>query len=255
MANWQRNALAAHAPFRQAGGDIEFSTDGTSVNTWEGWREMRLGIFSKRHRGESATPEQWDDRELPSPHVRVAFAAIEKSDRFGTRWGVLDAPIGNPRHDADFGACRRSRLDLGRGLRAFPRSHGRIGHLPCTGAHRRRGQDRLRRRNGSLPTMDRFCPQCRTFRRLACGAATLANDMATHEETIASEAASVAVALSGQTPLASWLCSAIGRGTVDWQRASGGGVQAHDRSKVETNRSPMEGSSGQPDGKSVCPHV
>jgi hypothetical protein len=33
MANWQRNALAAHAPFRQAGGDIEFSTDGTSVTT------------------------------------------------------------------------------------------------------------------------------------------------------------------------------------------------------------------------------
>jgi hypothetical protein len=87
MACWQRDALEAHAPFRQARGDIEFSTDGTSVNTWEGWREMRLGIFSKRHRGESATPEDWDDRQLPSPHVRVAFAAIEKSDRFGARWG------------------------------------------------------------------------------------------------------------------------------------------------------------------------
>jgi len=87
MACWQRDALEAHVPFRQAGGDIEFSTDGTSVNTWEGWREMRLGIFSKRHRGESAVPEDWDDRQLPSPHVRVAFAAVEKSDRFGARWG------------------------------------------------------------------------------------------------------------------------------------------------------------------------
>jgi hypothetical protein len=87
MAHWQRDAVEAHAPFRQARGDIEFSTDGTSVNTWEGWREMRLGIFSKRHRGPSATPVDWDDREMPSPHSRVAFAAIEKSDRFGTRWG------------------------------------------------------------------------------------------------------------------------------------------------------------------------
>jgi hypothetical protein len=87
MANWQRDAWEARAPFRQARGDMEFSTDGTSVNTWEGWREMRLGIFSKRHRGPSATAAEWDDRELPSPHVRVAFAAIEKSDRFGSRWG------------------------------------------------------------------------------------------------------------------------------------------------------------------------
>lgn len=87
MAHWQRDAVEAHAPFRQARGDIEFSTDGTSVNTWEGWREMRLGIFSKRHRGPSATPADWDNRELPSPHVRIAFAAIEKSDRFGARWG------------------------------------------------------------------------------------------------------------------------------------------------------------------------
>jgi hypothetical protein len=94
MANWQRNALEAHAPFRQASGDIEFSTDGTSVNTWEGWREMRLGIFSKRHRGPSATPADWDDRKLPSPHVRVAFAAIENSERFGSRWGQWVGRLG-----------------------------------------------------------------------------------------------------------------------------------------------------------------
>lgn len=94
MANWQRDALDARASFRQAGGDIEFSTDGTSVNTWEGWREMRLGIFSKRHRGEAAVPEDWDDRELPAPHVRVAFAAIENSERFGSRWGRWTQRLG-----------------------------------------------------------------------------------------------------------------------------------------------------------------
>jgi hypothetical protein len=94
MACWQRQALEAHQPFRQAQGDIEFSTDGTSVNTWEGWREMRLGIFAKRHRGEAASAESWDDRQLPAPHVRVAFAAIEKSDRFGARWGRWAGRLG-----------------------------------------------------------------------------------------------------------------------------------------------------------------
>jgi len=94
MAQWQREDSAAHEPFRQARGDIEFTTDGTSVNTWEGWREMKLGIFSKRLRGEPATAENWDDRALPAPHVRVAFAAIEKSDRFGSRWGRWRARLG-----------------------------------------------------------------------------------------------------------------------------------------------------------------
>jgi hypothetical protein len=87
MARWQREMPEAHQPFRRATGDIEFTTDGTSVNTWEGWREMRLGIFSKRRRGQPAAPHEWDQRRLPAPEARVAFAAIEKSDRFGTRWG------------------------------------------------------------------------------------------------------------------------------------------------------------------------
>lgn len=86
MGAWQRESEEATHAFHQARGDIEFSTDGTSVNTWEGWREMRLGIFAKRARGEPATANNWDRRQLPAPHVRVAFGAIEKSDRFGARW-------------------------------------------------------------------------------------------------------------------------------------------------------------------------
>ena len=52
----------------------------------DGWREMKVGIFSKRERGASATPAEWDTRDLPKPHTRIAFAAIEDSDSFGTRW-------------------------------------------------------------------------------------------------------------------------------------------------------------------------
>ena len=51
MAQWQRENPKAHQAFREAQGDVEFCTDGTMVNTTEGWREMRLGIFAKRPRG------------------------------------------------------------------------------------------------------------------------------------------------------------------------------------------------------------
>lgn len=98
MLDWQRSEPQAVREFREADGDVEFTTDGTSVNTTEGWREMKVGIFSKRERGQSATPEEWDTRTLPAPTSRIAFAAIEASEEFGTRWkawrkrlGLLDA--------------------------------------------------------------------------------------------------------------------------------------------------------------------
>lgn len=87
MAQWQRESPEALQAFTQAAGEVEFTTDGTTVNTWEGWREMRLGIFAKRRCGPPAVADQWKDRELPACEARIAFAAIEKSDRFGARWG------------------------------------------------------------------------------------------------------------------------------------------------------------------------
>jgi hypothetical protein len=94
MATWQREAREAREPFQQASGDIEFTTDGTMVNTQEGWREMRLGIFAKRPRGKPATADEWRTRTLPTTTVRLAFAAIEKSERFGARWGCWAARLG-----------------------------------------------------------------------------------------------------------------------------------------------------------------
>lgn len=97
MNAWQNSDPQACREFREAEGEIEFTTDGSSVNTSGGWREMKLGIFSKRPDGEPATPEEWADRILPRPAARVAFCAIECSDRFGRRWkqwarrlGILD---------------------------------------------------------------------------------------------------------------------------------------------------------------------
>jgi hypothetical protein len=81
MRTWQREDPQASQAFAAADGDIEFPTDGTAVNTPAGWREMRLSLFCRRPRGEPARPEQWEERNLPAPHVRVITAGIRTSER------------------------------------------------------------------------------------------------------------------------------------------------------------------------------
>jgi hypothetical protein len=98
VADWLHYDPAVGSTFQSAAGDSEFQTDGTMVNTWEGWREMRLGIYAKRTRGRPATADQWDARRLPPPGTRLLFAGIETADHFGPRirrWagrlGIRDA--------------------------------------------------------------------------------------------------------------------------------------------------------------------
>lgn len=95
LANaWLREEPQGVKDFREATGDVEFTTDGTNVNTVDGWREMKVGIFSKRDRGEPARPDEWDERTLPAPKTRIAFAAIEESDQFGARWKAWRKRLG-----------------------------------------------------------------------------------------------------------------------------------------------------------------
>ena len=83
----QREAASPEvAPFQEAKGQMEFQTDATKLNTLGGWRDMKIGVFAKREAGEPATAEQWDQRELPAPTVRFAFAAIEEIETFAPRW-------------------------------------------------------------------------------------------------------------------------------------------------------------------------
>jgi hypothetical protein len=86
LADWLHADPAAGAAFRRAEGDSEFYTDGTMVNTWEGWREMRLGLFAKRQRGRPSRADAWASRRWPTPQARLAFAAVETAQRFGPRW-------------------------------------------------------------------------------------------------------------------------------------------------------------------------
>jgi hypothetical protein len=95
MRAWQRDDPAAGAAFREAKGDVEFQTDGTSVNTTEGWREMRLSIFARREPGEPVTDlGAWDGQRLPAPTARAATAGIRTSDALGPQWRRAAARLG-----------------------------------------------------------------------------------------------------------------------------------------------------------------
>lgn len=72
--------------FAKAAGEPEFYSDGLKINTTGGWREMRLNLLQKRERATPATPEQWKDRVLPEPTVRLASCCIADSRLTGAMW-------------------------------------------------------------------------------------------------------------------------------------------------------------------------
>ena len=76
--------------FQKAKGEKVFLTDGTFINTRnaEGeqeYREVKIAIVAKQECGDSATPEEWESRELPEPTVTYAVAAIEEKEKFQER--------------------------------------------------------------------------------------------------------------------------------------------------------------------------
>jgi hypothetical protein len=93
IADFRANSSAIAEVFAEAAGDVEFQTDAAKVNTTGGWRDMKIGIFARRERGEPATPAEWDERHLPGPTTRTAFAAIESIDDFAPQWSEWAARL------------------------------------------------------------------------------------------------------------------------------------------------------------------
>lgn len=95
LRDWQRQDPAATAAFRATEGDVEFQTDGTAVNTTAGWREMRLSIFAKRQRGKGVIDlEDWEQRDLPAPQVRLIQAGIRSGEQLGPAWRRMATRLG-----------------------------------------------------------------------------------------------------------------------------------------------------------------
>lgn len=86
VGKWMRRDKASIQPLKQAKGELEFSSDGTCVNTTQGWREMRLSVLSKRESAAFCGPESWNDRVLPDSTARMAWSAIADSEAVGKSW-------------------------------------------------------------------------------------------------------------------------------------------------------------------------
>ena len=87
IEQWLDADEQVYQQFITAAGHIEVEIDAATVNTVDGWRDMKICIFAKREPGEAATPEQWDKRKLPAPTSRMAFAKIEEAEQFRKRTG------------------------------------------------------------------------------------------------------------------------------------------------------------------------
>ena len=82
----QERPTRSDAPaFAAAAGEVEVLMDAGKVNTLDGWRDVKIGLFLKRKAGLPALPAEWDRRELPAPLIRTTIAAIEEAELFGQR--------------------------------------------------------------------------------------------------------------------------------------------------------------------------
>jgi hypothetical protein len=97
---WLRKNPASAEKLAAAPGQYEFSSDGTSVNTVDGWREVRLSVLSRRESASPATPRQWDDRVLPEPTARLAWCQIAGCEKVGARWTRMFDHVGVGEPDA-----------------------------------------------------------------------------------------------------------------------------------------------------------
>jgi hypothetical protein len=80
--------------FKQGKGEQEFYTDGVTVNTTQGWRDLRLNVMDKREAGLAATPQEWKDRVLPEPSVRIAWASLAACEQQGRTWKRMGHKLG-----------------------------------------------------------------------------------------------------------------------------------------------------------------
>lgn len=90
---WIKSDDAPAKMIGEAVGQIEFSTDGTCINTIDGWREMRLTTVLKRESTTPADASQWDDRVLNPPTARLSICAIADADHVGASWRRLSKQL------------------------------------------------------------------------------------------------------------------------------------------------------------------
>ena len=96
VQQWMNHSPEPRKAFDAAEGVVEFSTDGLKINTVDGWREIRQSVMSKRTPALPASADQWDQRTLEAPTVRVAICGIAHCDLIGASWERLVKVLGLP---------------------------------------------------------------------------------------------------------------------------------------------------------------
>jgi hypothetical protein len=96
IRKWMKNSAEPKKAFDAAEGQVEFSTDGLTVNTVDGWREIRQSVICKRKPALPTKPARWDQRVLEPPTVRLAVCAIANCNLVGASWGRLVELLGLP---------------------------------------------------------------------------------------------------------------------------------------------------------------
>jgi hypothetical protein len=93
---WISKSSKPAKAFKKAKGEPEFYTDGVTVNTTEGWRDLRLNVMDKREAGLGVTPQKWAEsgRVLPEPSVRIAWASLAACDGQGRMWKAMAQKLG-----------------------------------------------------------------------------------------------------------------------------------------------------------------
>jgi hypothetical protein len=87
MARFQTDDAVSEKAFREAAGEVEFTTDAGKVNTREeGWKDLKIGVIAKRQAGEPTAPEQWKSQRLPLATIVLAFAMIAQAKEFRKSW-------------------------------------------------------------------------------------------------------------------------------------------------------------------------
>ena len=87
MARFQAADVVSEEAFREAAGEVEFTTDAGKVHTREeGWKDLKIAVISKREAGEPATPEGWKSQRLPAATIVLAFAMIATAKEFRKSW-------------------------------------------------------------------------------------------------------------------------------------------------------------------------
>lgn len=98
IQQWMKESLEPKKAFDAAQGAVEFSTDGLKINTVDGWREIRQSVISKRPAAAEVAAQQWDQRTLEPPSVRLSVCAIAPCNVIGASWQRLVKLLNLPKH-------------------------------------------------------------------------------------------------------------------------------------------------------------